>query len=155
MSRLTRDGTAKNVSRCQTRRRERGQGSIVFLCSPDNEQDWQPYPVDPYFCYMCDHISLQVNFYVASNTLYSSRADRAYGGCPFACHSSLQGFIAEVATGTFPVLLFCISFYILRPVRRTRFYCPRTGKGEARFRIAHGCECDLLPVLGLDHQISS
>ena len=21
----------------------------------DHEQDWQPYPVDPYSCYMCDH----------------------------------------------------------------------------------------------------
>ena len=26
-----------------------------FLCSADHEQDWQPYPVDPYSCYMCDH----------------------------------------------------------------------------------------------------
>ena len=29
-----------------------------FTCSADHEQDWQPYPpVDPYSCYMCDHIS--------------------------------------------------------------------------------------------------
>ena len=21
----------------------------------DHEQDWQPYPVDPYFCYISDH----------------------------------------------------------------------------------------------------
>ena len=34
---------------CRTRLRcERGQGSIHFLCSADHEQDWQPYPVDPY-----------------------------------------------------------------------------------------------------------
>ena len=33
-------------------RRERGQGNIYFLCSADHEQDWQPYPVDPYSCYM-------------------------------------------------------------------------------------------------------
>ena len=24
-------------------------------CSADHVQDWQPYPVDPYSCYMCDH----------------------------------------------------------------------------------------------------
>ena len=55
MSRLARDGTAEPVSRDQTLRHERGQGSIHFLCSADHEQDWQPYPVDPYSCYMCYH----------------------------------------------------------------------------------------------------
>ena len=28
---------------------------FFFPCSADHEQDWQPYPVDPYSCYMCDH----------------------------------------------------------------------------------------------------
>ena len=28
---------------------------IFFPCSADHEQDWQPYPVDPYSCYMCGH----------------------------------------------------------------------------------------------------
>ena len=55
MSRLTRDGTAETVSRDQVLRHERGQGNIHFPCSADNEQDWQPYPVDPYSCYICDH----------------------------------------------------------------------------------------------------
>ena len=50
MSRLTRDGTAEPVSRDQILRRERGQGNIRFPCSADHEQDWQPYPVDPYSC---------------------------------------------------------------------------------------------------------
>ena len=44
MSRLARDGTAEPVSRDQILRRERGQGNIHFPCSPDHEQDWQPYP---------------------------------------------------------------------------------------------------------------
>ena len=48
MSRLTREGTAEPVSRDQILRRERGQGNIHFRCSADHEQDWQPYPVDPY-----------------------------------------------------------------------------------------------------------
>ena len=52
MSRLTRDGTAEPVSRDQILRRECGQGNnINFPCSADHEQDWQPYPVDPYSCY--------------------------------------------------------------------------------------------------------
>ena len=29
-----------------------GQENVHFLCSADHEQDWQPYPVDPYSCYM-------------------------------------------------------------------------------------------------------
>ena len=42
-------------SRDQILRHERGQENIHFPCSADHEQDWQPYPVDPYSCYMCDH----------------------------------------------------------------------------------------------------
>ena len=56
MSRLTRDGTTESVSRDQILRREPGQRDTHFPCSVDNEQNWQPYPVDPYSCYMCDHI---------------------------------------------------------------------------------------------------
>ena len=48
MSRMTRDGIAKPVSRDQILRRERGQENIHFPCSADHVQDWQPYPVDPY-----------------------------------------------------------------------------------------------------------
>ena len=55
MSRLTRDGTAKPVSREQILRRERGQVKIHFPCSADRVQDWQPYQVDPYSYYICDH----------------------------------------------------------------------------------------------------
>ena len=46
---------------CRTRlagpnfRHERGQGNIHVSCSADHVQDWQPYPIDPYSCYMCDH----------------------------------------------------------------------------------------------------
>ena len=54
ISRLTRDGTAEPVSRDQILRHARGQGNIHFPCSADHEQDWQPYPVDPYSA-ICDH----------------------------------------------------------------------------------------------------
>ena len=51
MGGLTQDGTAEHVSRDQIFRRERrGQGVNHFSCSADHEQDWQPYPVDPYCC---------------------------------------------------------------------------------------------------------
>ena len=56
MSRLTGDGATEPVSRDQIPRHERGQGKIHVPCSADHEQDWQPYPVDPYSCYMCYHI---------------------------------------------------------------------------------------------------
>ena len=51
---MTRDGT-EPVPRDQILRHERGQGNIHFPCSADHEQDWQPYPIDPHSCYMCDH----------------------------------------------------------------------------------------------------
>ena len=53
MSRLTRDGTAELVSRDQILRHAQGQGNNHFPCSPDHEQDWQPYPADPYSA-ICD-----------------------------------------------------------------------------------------------------
>ena len=59
MTRLARDGTAEPVSRDQILRRERGQGNTPFTCSADHEQDCQPYPVDPYSCYMCGHTYLE------------------------------------------------------------------------------------------------
>ena len=54
MSRLTRDGTAETLLQDQMLRRERGQGIVHFLCSADYEQDWQPYPIDPYTNVICD-----------------------------------------------------------------------------------------------------
>ena len=36
-------------------RHARGQGNIHFPCSADHEQDWQPYPVDPYSAICDDH----------------------------------------------------------------------------------------------------
>ena len=59
LSRLTLDGTAETVLRGdQILRRKRGQENIHF--SADYVQDWQPYPVDPYSCYMCDNTYLHI-----------------------------------------------------------------------------------------------
>ena len=44
MSRLAWDGTAEPVSRDQI-----DKEIIIFPCSADHGQDWQPYPVDPYY----------------------------------------------------------------------------------------------------------
>ena len=59
MSRLTRDGTAEPASRDQILRHVRGQGNVHFRCLADHEQDWQPYPVDPYSAICDDHTSSQ------------------------------------------------------------------------------------------------
>ena len=61
MSRLTRDGTAGPVSRDQILRHVRGQGNIRFPCSADHEQDWQPYPVDPYSAICDDYTYILTN----------------------------------------------------------------------------------------------
>ena len=49
------DGMAEPVSRDQILTHARGQGNIIFPCSADHEQDWQPYPVDPYSAICDDH----------------------------------------------------------------------------------------------------
>ena len=61
MSRLTRDGTAEPVSRDQILRHEREQANIHFPCSAEQLQDWQPYPVEPYSCYICVAIHIIKN----------------------------------------------------------------------------------------------
>ena len=61
MSRLTRDGPAESDSRAQFLRGERGQGDIHFPCSADHEQDWRPYPVDPYSAICDDHMTGSIN----------------------------------------------------------------------------------------------
>ena len=64
MSRLTRDGTTEPVSRDQIFRHVRGQGNIHFPCSADHEQDWQPYPVDPYSA--LDYVmTIEVTFFTS------------------------------------------------------------------------------------------
>ena len=55
MSKLTQDGMAEPVSRDQILRRERRERNIHVSCSADHEQDWQPYPVDPYSAICSDH----------------------------------------------------------------------------------------------------
>ena len=62
MNRPRRDGTAEPVSRDQILRRARGQGNIHFPFSADHEQDWQPYPVDPYSA-ICDDIYIYIYTY--------------------------------------------------------------------------------------------
>ena len=60
MSKLTRDGTTEPILRDPLLRREWGQENIMFPCSADHEQDWQPYPVDRYSDICNDHIGLYV-----------------------------------------------------------------------------------------------
>ena len=67
MSRLTRDGTAEPVSRDQILRHAREQGNVHFPCSADHEQDWQPYPVDPYSAICDDHTYIHTYIHIQCN----------------------------------------------------------------------------------------
>ena len=64
MSRLTRDGKAEPVSRDQILRHARGRVNIIFPCSADHEQDWQPYPVDPYSAIYDDYTYIHTYMYI-------------------------------------------------------------------------------------------
>ena len=73
MSRLTRDGTAEPISRGQILRHARGQGNINFPCSADHEQDWQPYPVDPYSAICDDHTYIHAYIHTYIHTYILKR----------------------------------------------------------------------------------
>ena len=100
MSRLTRNGTAEPVSRDQILRHARGQGNIHFPCSAEHEQDWQPYPVDPYSAICHDHT--YINTYIVDPMLLPS-------GNPIKCHDeflSLQPMFPpkRLLSGLLPVI---------------------------------------------------
>ena len=77
MSRLTRDGTAEPVSRDQILRHARGQGNVHFPCSADHEQDWQPYPVDPYSAICEDYTYIHTYMVVYYILLHIGCKDKA------------------------------------------------------------------------------
>ena len=74
MSRLTRDGTAEPVSRDQILRHARGQRNIHFPCSADHEQDWQPYPVDPFSAICDDHTYIHTYIHTTMATYWSEQS---------------------------------------------------------------------------------
>ena len=73
MSRLTWDGTAEPVSRDQILRHARGQGNVHLPCSADHEQDWQPYPVDPYSAICDDHTYIHTYSRVAVSSVFCAQ----------------------------------------------------------------------------------
>ena len=99
MSRLTRDGTAEPVSRDQILRHARGQGNIHFPCSADHEQDWQPYPVDPYSAICDDHtyIHTYIHLYIHTYILPA--------GVEYSTSAQLEGDFQFLQSSS-PVFLF-------------------------------------------------
>ena len=80
---MTRDGTAKAVSRDQILRRERGQGKLHFPCSTDNEQDWKPYPVDQYSAESGDHTYIHTYAYNLDKTCHLWSHQHSFCVCVF------------------------------------------------------------------------
>ena len=70
-------------------RREHGQGNNNFPCSADHEQDWQPYSVDPYSCYMCHHTYIEAepsahgSFSNGNGKEYDRKKEKGIGRCAF------------------------------------------------------------------------
>ena len=89
MSRLTRDGTAEPVSRDQILRHARGQGNVNFPCSADHEQDWQPYPVDPYSAICDDHTYIHTYLNIVMDGAAAARGPKVDSVTAFWCYGSL------------------------------------------------------------------
>ena len=98
MSRLTRHGTAESVSRDQILRHERGQENIHHSTSADDVQDWQPYPVDPYSCYMCNHTYVRLEI-VNRETTWGV-ASKAYK-CVRSCDMKRTTLLIEPSPGQY------------------------------------------------------
>ena len=79
MSRLTRDGTAEPVSRDQILRHARGQGNVHFPSLADHEQDWQPYPVDPYSAICDDHTYIHTYIHTVPVSCFGVIANVCHG----------------------------------------------------------------------------
>ena len=92
MNRLTRDGTAEPVSRDQIIKHIRGQGNIHFPCSADHEQDWQPYPVDPYSA---------IYYVITMHTYIPS------GKNPFKCHEEVLFLQPMIPPRRFDIFFTC------------------------------------------------
>ena len=107
MSRLTRDGTAEPVSRDQILRHARGQGNIHFPCSADHEQDWRPYPVDPYSA-ICDghtYIPIYIRCYAMLFVAFFPplfRCKTATATATAACNLFVRFFFKRTILTSFP-----------------------------------------------------
>ena len=86
-----RDGTAEPVSRDKILRHARAQGDINFPCSADHEQDWQPYPVDPYSTIICGDYTYiqtytqtqqQIELYPSLSCLWHFKEKHVVFWCP-------------------------------------------------------------------------
>ena len=71
-----------------------GTGEYYFPCSADHEQDWQPYPVDPYSAICDDHTYIHTQTESGAYSQDSSRFPRRH---PFIYtanrHSATPEFI--------------------------------------------------------------
>ena len=121
MTRLTRDGTAEPVSRDQILRHARGQGNVHFPCSADHEQDWQPYPVDPYSAICDDH-----------------KAGRP-GSSEVPRNPLTRWDVSSIPANVFFLLCLCVCFLPIHSGHPSSLDVPAgvTQTGERSHRISH------------------
>ena len=68
-----------------------GTGGYYFPCSADHEQDWQPYPVDPYSAICDDHTYI--------HTYILPRPSRGVCVCVFSSYSFWTSSSLDVPAG--------------------------------------------------------
>ena len=56
-----------------------GTGEYYFPCSADHEQDWQPYPVDPYSAICDDHTDVGIEILLDKNRTHDFRTSMCAG----------------------------------------------------------------------------
>ena len=136
--------SAEPISRDQILRRERGQGNINISCSAGNEQDWQPYAVDPLHVKNNKNNSLNLSLFNTQAIQYTtsiygstimwqlgnSQAEVQYciiplygyllrqwtnKSCILSCFSTKSGI------GTIILIILLLHHYTRKPFKRTSF----------------------------------
>ena len=111
-----------------------GTGEYYFSCSADHEQDWQPYPVDPYSAICDDHTYTHTYIHTykqisslaqGPGNLYSSSTTAV------ASHIIYRVFVVLVLGTTLPV----VSDQISSKIEKRRFW-PPTPRQQPTIRAA-------------------
>ena len=113
MSRLTRDGRI-HFARLILRY-EQGQGKVMFPCSADLAQDWQPYPVDPYSAISDAYTYCRWTQKIVTQTTFPRNPD-VCAPTPIACLLLVHTGLLDLSLGRQHLLLFVPQSFHLRLV---------------------------------------
>ena len=138
MSRPTRDGMAEPVSRDKIRRRERRRGKVNLLCSADHDQDWLPYPVDPYSAESADHTQ-----YTHFHTFTADTSTDLRSFTDFIDSNCGYGYLAYTIDS-----IICVCIMYIVPVKGIHIRSTQCRLNVSKKRIIN-MHAPFIPIVGM------